>query len=107
MNREEYIKHREELIKVILKKCVTDNYPMVEKITIHTGKERCGNLFNPYNYIFYYTIGIKCSPDFFCKDKFQTIKDCIRFIQPYFLEQNEHIRRVDNLVDFKINFPTF
>jgi hypothetical protein len=109
MNRDEYIKHREELIKVIVEKCVTNNYPMVEKITINTGKEKNMSLWNiePYNYIFYYTIGIKCSPYFFCEDKFKSIKDTIRFIQPYFLKQNEHIQRVDNLVDFKLNFPTF
>lgn len=110
MNREGYIKHREDLIKVILKKCITDNYPMVEEVIINTGKEKNMSLWNkyePYDYIFYYSIGIKCSPEFFCKDKFQTIKDIIGFIKPYFLEENEHIRRIDNLVDFKINFPTF
>lgn len=103
----EYIKHREELIKTILKKCITDNYPMVEEVIIITGKEKCGNLFNSYHYILYYSIGIKCSPDFFCKDKFQTIKQIIEFIKPYFLVENERIRRIDNLVDYKYNFPTF
>ncbi len=110
MNREEYIKHREEKIKVIIEKCVTNDYPMVEKVTVNTGIEVnsfSSIKYEPYNYIIYYTIGIKCSPDNFCKDKSQTIKDTINFIKPYFLEQNEHILRFNNLVDFKLNFPTF
>jgi hypothetical protein len=110
MNREDYIKHREELIKVILKKCVTDNYPMVEEVTVNTGKEKNMSLWNkyePYDYIFYYSIGIKCSPNNYSFNTFQNIKNIISFLKPYFLEENEHIRRIDELVDYKFNFPTF
>jgi hypothetical protein len=79
------------LIIDVIKECITKHYPMVKGVSIRVGKELNRN----YEYHLYYRIIIDYSPDDYCKETCNVIREDIYNFRGYLFIKGESLLSVD------------
>lgn len=92
MKLEDVINYKQSFLKKVIKRSVTDKFPMVKDVEIKTGKERCDSLLIPYPYIYYHSIFIVHHPDKYCESTYNEICNEIRPLLKLVLDDNEHLK---------------
>ena len=92
MKLEDVINYKQSFLKKLIKRCVTDKFPMVKDVEIKTGKERCDSLLIPYPYIYYHSIFIVHHPDKYCESTYNEICNEIKPLLKLALDGNEHLK---------------
>ena len=85
---------RDEVIVKVIKKCVTDKYPMVKGVSVVVGTEKNTSPYNTHEYYYYYRIILDYKPGFYSYKLFNTIKNEIYELKPFLFSDNEFIHNV-------------
>jgi hypothetical protein len=83
--------NRDKVIVKVIKKCVTDKYPMVKGVSVVVGTEKSTSPYNTHEYYYYYRIILDYTPDFYCEKVFNTVKREIYELKQFLFNQNEFI----------------
>jgi len=86
--------NRDEVIVKVIKKCVTDKYPMVKGVSVVVGTEKNTSPYNTHEYNYYYRIILDYKPGFYSYKLFNTIKNKIYELKPFLFSDNEFIHNV-------------
>jgi len=78
----------------VIKKCITNDFPMVKHISISQGIERGDIRHYGEPFIFYYTFHIEYLNNTNTEKVHELLSDKIRSLKPYFFEKNEFIYQV-------------
>lgn len=85
---------RDEVIVKVIKKSITNKYPMVKDVNVVVGTEKSTSPYNTHEYYYYYRIILDYTPDFYCEKVFNTVKREIYELKPFLFSQNEFIHNV-------------
>jgi hypothetical protein len=85
---------RDNVIKKVIKRSITDKYPMVKNVEIKMGVEKSESKYNTHKYYYYYKIILDYTPDFYDQKVFKNIKLEIYNLKPLLFNQNEFLHSV-------------
>lgn len=83
---------RKSLIREVIKKCVTDKYPITIDVMVESKKEY--SVVKDYPHIYYYTIFILNVPGEFCGPTYLKIREDVKFILYGILNEREHLKGI-------------